>query len=336
MTQYRIVNCEFRMSPTAILLMTLALCVLAAPLVAESQQAEKVYRIGYLTAGGGVNEAFRQAVRQLGYMEGQNVVIESRSAEGKLERLPDLATELARLNVDVIVTITTPAAQAAKAATATIPIVMAGSSEPAELGLIASLARPGGNVTGVTNNPGSGFMGKWLQLLKEAAPKTSRVAHIHDRSIPADARGFTDGQTAARALGLTVQSVDVRGPNDFDQAFAMMTREHADALIVVPNTVNGNHTKLIVDFAAKYRLPSMFGESGPVRAGGLISYSVNWDDLRRRAAIYVDKILKGAKPADLPVEQPTKLELLVNLKTAKALGLTIPQSILIRADEAIQ
>jgi putative ABC transport system substrate-binding protein len=318
------------------LIVALALGVLAAPLAAEAQQAGKIYRIGYLTAGGSVNEAFRQAVRQLGYVEGRNVAIESRFAEGKLERLPDLATELARLNVDVIVTITTPAAQAAKAATATIPIVMAGSSEPVELGLIASLARPGGNVTGVTNNPGSGFMGKWLQLLKEAAPKTSRVAHIHNRSIPADTRGFTGAQTAARALDLTVLSVDVRGPNDFDQAFAMMTREHADALIVIPNTVNGNHTKLIVDFTAKYRLPSMFGESSEVRAGGLMSYSVNWDDLRRRAAIYVDKILKGAKPADLPVEQPTKYELVINLKTAKALGLTIPQSILVRADEVMQ
>ncbi len=329
---------DFRswIGPTPILTVVLALGILAAPLAAEAQQAGKIYRIGYLTAGGSVNEAFRQAVRQLGYVEGQNVAIESRFAEGKLERLPDLATELARLNVDVIVTITTPAAQAAKAATATIPIVMAGSSEPVELGLIASLAWPSGNVTGVTNNPGSGFMGKWLQLLKEAAPKTSRVAHIHDRSIPADVRGFTDGQTAARALDLTVLSVDVRGPNDFDQAFAMLTREHADALIVIPNTVNGNHTKLIVDFAAKYWLPSMFGESSAVRAEGLMSYSVNWDDLRRRAAIYVDKILKGAKPADLPIEQPTKYELVVNLKTAKALGLTIPQSVLIQADEVIQ
>jgi putative ABC transport system substrate-binding protein len=333
---HRVPECGSRNGPTLTLILALALGVIGRPLAAEAQQGGKIYRIGYLTAGGSVNEAFRQALRQLGYVEGQNIVIESRFAERKLDRLPDLAAELARLKVDVIVTITTPAALAAKQATGNIPIVMSGSADPVELGLIASLARPGGNVTGLTNNPGSGFMGKWLQLLKEAAPKTARVARIHDLSIPPDARGLPETQSAARALGLKVLSADVRGPNDFDQAFAMMTRERADALMVVPNLLNEAHTRLIVDFAAKNRLPSMFGDADSVKAGGLMSYWTNWDDLRRRAATYVDKILKGAKPADLPVEQPAKFELLVNLKTAKVLGITIPPSILLRADEVIR
>jgi putative ABC transport system substrate-binding protein len=322
-----------RLSPVGFII---ALTLLSAPLPADAQQGGKIYRIGYLTAGGSVSEAFRQALRQLGYVEGQNIVIESRFAERKLDRLPDLAAELARLKVDVIVTITTPAALAAKQATSSIPIVMSGSAYPVELGLIASLARPGGNVTGLTNNPGSGFMGKWLQLLKETAPKISRVARIHDLSIPPEARGLPETQSAARALGLTVLSADVRGPNDFDQAFAMMTRERADALMVVPNSLNGAHTRVIVDFAVKNRLPSMFGDADSVKAGGLMSYWTNWDDLRRRTAGFVDKVLKGAKPADLPVEQPTRFDLVINLKTAKALGLTIPQSILLQADEVIQ
>ncbi len=316
--------------------LTIILGILAAPLAVEAQQPGRIYRIGYLNAGTGVSEAFRQALRQLGYVEGENVVIESRFAERRLERLADLAAELVRLKVDVIVTITTPAALAAKQATSAIPVVMAGSADPVELGLVASLARPGGNVTGVTNNPGPGFMGKWLQLLKEAAPKISRMATLHNLSIPPEARGFPGMQDAARVLNVTLLSADVRGPNDFDQAFAMMTRERADALMVLPNSLNGAHTKLIVDFAAKYRLPTMFGERDDVEAGGLMSYWTNWNDLRRRAAVYVDKILKGAKPADLPVEEPTKYELVINLKTAKALGLAIPKSILLRADEVIQ
>jgi putative ABC transport system substrate-binding protein len=312
------------------------LSLLPPSLPADAQQVGKVHRIGYLTAGGGVEQSFRDAMRQLGYLEGQNIVIEGRFAERKLERLPDLAADLVRLKVDVIVTITTPAAQAAKNATATIPVVMAGSAFPVELGLVASLARPGGNVTGVTNNPGPGFAGKWLQLLKEAAPTIRRVATIHDLSIAPEARGWAEMQDAARTLSLTLLSKDVRTAEDFDGAFAAIARERADALIVLPSSLNVTHTKRIVDFATKHRLPTMFGDGNAVKAGGLVSYWANFGDLRRRAAIYVDKILKGAKPAELPVEEPTKFELVINLRTAKALGLKIPQSILIRADEVIQ
>jgi putative ABC transport system substrate-binding protein len=213
---------------------------------------------------------------------------------------------------------------------------MAGSAQPVELGLVASLARPGGNVTGVTNNPGSGFTGKWLQLLKEAAPTIRRVATIHNLSIAPEVRGWAEIQDAARTLSLTLLSKDVRTAEDFDSAFAAIVREHADALIVLPNALNTAHTKRIVEFATQNRLPTMFGDGNAVKAGGFMSYWTNWADLRRRAAIYVDKILKGAKPADLPVEEPTKFELVINLKTTKALGLTIPQSILVRADEVIQ
>ncbi len=325
-----------RIGPTTIFIVALALASLAAPLATAVQQVGKVYRIGYLTAGGGVEQAFRDAMQQLGYVEGQNIVIEGRFAERKLERLPDLAVELVNLKVDVIVTITTPAALAAKKATSTIPIVMAGSADPVELGLVASLARPGGNVTGVTNNPGSGFAGKQLQLLKEAAPTIRGVATIHNLSIPPEVRGWAEVQDAARTLSLTVVSKDVRNSDEFDSAFAAIARERADALVVLPNSLNVAHNKLIVDFTTKNRLPSMFGDGNAVRAGGLMSYWTNWNDLRRRAAVYVGKILKGAKPTDLPVEQPTKFELVINLKTANVLGLKLPQSVLVRADEVIQ
>ncbi len=314
----------------------LAMAIVGVPLAAGGQRPGKVYRVGYLSAGSGVDEVFRQALRSLGYVEGQNLAIEGRFAERKLERLPALAAELAQLKVDVIVTLTTPAALAAKNATTTIPVVMAGSADPVELGLIASLARPGGNVTGVTSDPGPGFLGKQLQLLKEAAPRVSRVAALQDLSISPDARSLSELQAAVHALGVTILAADVRSPQDFDRAFTTLPRERADALIVAPNTLNGTYTQRILDFARQQRLPTMFGAGDPVRAGGLMSYWANWDELRRRAARYVDKILKGAKPGDLPVEEPTKFKLVVNLKTAKALGLKLPQSLLVRANEVIQ
>jgi putative ABC transport system substrate-binding protein len=320
--------------PAVILGLTLAL--FAAPLAAEAQPAGKVYRVGYLTAGGGVEEAFRQALRGLGYVEGQNLVIEGRFAQRKLDRLSELAADLVRLNVDVIVTITTPAALAAKKATTTIPIVMGGIARPVELGLVESLARPGGNVTGVTNNPGEGFTAKKHQLLKETAPRVSRVGWIWNPDIVPEAVTFKEMQAAAPALGMTILSAEVRQAGEFAGAAAKLTREGADALYVLPSSLNYSIMKQILDFAAAHRLPSMFGGREFVDAGGLMSYSVSWPDLRRRAAVFVDKILKGKRPAELPVEDPTRLELVINMKTAKALGLAIPPTVLAWADEIIE
>ncbi len=300
--------------------------------------AADVYRVGMLSLGGGTGatkdfEAFRDRLNSLGYAEGRNLVIERRYAQGQFERLPALAAELVRLNVDVIVTITTPAAQAAKAATSTIPIVMAGSANPVELGLVASLARPGANVTGVTNSLGDGFNAKQLQLLKEAAPRISRVAVImNDSSIEVTAFGHM--QAASAALGVAVVAFNSESSNEID--LDALGKLRADALYVFPNAGNSRHAKAILAFAAENRLPAIYGDREAVEAGGLMSYWTNWLELRRHAAVYVDKILKGARPADLPVEQPTRFELVINLKTARALGLTIPQSVLLRADEVIQ
>jgi len=300
--------------------------------------AASVYRVGVLTATGpnGARrdfEVFRDRLNSLGYAEGRNLVIEWRSADRKAERLPNLAAELVRLNVDVIVTITTPAALAAKAATSTIPIVMAGSADPVGLGLVASLARPGGNVTGVTNSPSGVFSVKQLQLLKETAPRISRVATLMTSSS-FEATALSDMQAASAALGVTVVAFKVESPNQID--LDALGKLRADALYVFPNPINGKHTNAILAYAAENRLPAMYGEREYVEDGGLMSYWTDWVALRRRAADFVDRILKGAKPADLPVEDPIKFELVINLKTAKALGLTIPQSLLLRADEVIQ
>ena len=311
----------------------------ARPLRAQAQAAEKVHRVGILNLGGvSANSpdiaAFLERLGQLGYVEGQNLRIEARSANRQVDQLPALAAELARLNVDVIVTITTPAAQAAKAATTTIPIVMAGSAAPVALGLVASLARPGGNVTGVTNSPGRGFVAKQLQLLKEAAPKVSRVAIVMT-SFVVERSSLEEMQAAGPALSMTPVSVIVDSPTQTDVA-ALLAQARADALYVFPNSINNAHAKTISNFVATNQLPTMYADRDFVQAGGLMSYWVNWLELRRHAAVYVDKILRGAKPADLPVEDPTKFELVINLKTAKALGLTIPQALLLRADEVMR
>jgi len=315
----------------------LALALLAAP-PAGAQPAGKVYRVGVLarsTAEASAPDvaAFRERLADFGYVEGQNLLLETRFADRQEDRLPALAKELVRLNMDVIMTITTPAAQAAKAATTTIPIVMAGSADPITLGLVAGLARPGGNVTGVANNPGPSFVVKQLQLLKEAAPKVSRIA-ILMTSDPVEVLYFNAMQAERLALGVAPVSVVADSPTPLD--VATLSRARPDALYVFPNATNVAHSRAILDFAATNRLPTFCGDRDWVAMGGLMTYSVNWLDLRRRAAFFVDKILKGAKPADLPVEDPTTFELVVNLKTAKALGLTIPQSLLIRADEVIQ
>jgi len=319
----------------------LALSVLVAPLAAEAQQAGKVWRIGLLAPRSAsdalpFNKAFRQGLSELGWVEGQNIVIEYRFAEGRYNRLPDLAAELVRLKVDVIVAGGTAASAAAKNATGTIPIVMTSVADPVGAGLIGSLARPGGNLTGLSYSVGLETVGKGLELLKETVPKLRRVAILSNPANPAQPLAIRDVKVAARSLGVQLQLLEARGPNDFDGAFAAMAKERVEALLVVADSLLGFHRTQLADLAAKRRLPAAYGLREHVDAGGLLFYGPSITDLFRRAATYVDKILKGAKPAGLPIEQPTKFELVINMKTAKALGLTIPQSILVRADEIIQ
>src|SRR5262245_41942857 len=324
-----------RLAPLALVFLT----ILVAPAVAEAQPAGKVYRIGFLSLGSpsdGVSRPLRETLRQLGYVEGQNLVIEARFADAKVDELPRLAADLVQRKVDVIVTIGTPTAQAAKEATAAIPVVMGGSADPVEHGLVASLSRPGGNVTGVTHSPGPQIAAKGLSLLKDAVPRISHVGVLWDSTGVHEGLSVQEQRKAAPALGIALLPLDARTLPELTAALAQMKRERVDALFVFPNFINGKHAQLILDFAATNQLPTMFQETWPVERGGLMSYYPNWDRLRERAAIFVDKILKGAKPSDLPVEQPTKFDLVINLKAAKALGLTIPPSVLARADEIIQ
>jgi putative ABC transport system substrate-binding protein len=321
---------------------TLAGGLLAAPLAAEAQEAAKVARIGLLAGNLASNphlpEAFRQGLRDLGYVEGRNVVIEYRSAEGKLERLPALAAELVALKVDVIVAGSTPQALAAKQATRTLPIVFASAPDPVENGLVTSLARPGGNVTGLSALAKE-LVGKRLEQVKQAVPGVSRVAVLWQPGAFGERteRDMLKGaEVAARALAVRLQFVEARGPEDFDRAFSDMSRARADALAVSSGAMFIIEGRRLVDLAAKNRLPALYPTRESVDAGGLMSYGPNLADSFRRAAGYVDKILKGAKPGDLPIEEPTKYELVINLKTAKALGLTIPPSLLQRADQVIE
>jgi putative tryptophan/tyrosine transport system substrate-binding protein len=314
--------------------------ILAVPLAAEAQQPGKVWRIGVLeTLSATLNtanlDAFRQGMRELGYVEGRDFVIEYRSADGRPERFPGLATELVRLKVDVIVTRGTPAVLAAAKATGSIPIVMATSADPTGFGIVYSLARPGGNVTGLSTIAVE-LAGKRLELLKEATPRIARIALLANVSSPASASQWRQLEGAARPLGLEPQLLDVRIPEDFARAFDTAIKRRVDAVLVANDTLTQTNFRRIVDLSAKHRLPSIFASREFVDVGGLMAYGPNFTDLYRRAATYVDKILKGAKPADLPIEQPTKFELVINLKTAKALGLTIPQSVLLRADQVIQ
>jgi putative ABC transport system substrate-binding protein len=316
-------------------LLTLTLGICGMPHAPHAQPLGKVYRVGYLSLGDSIDPAFGEAMSQLGYIEGQNLVLERRFAHGQYERLPALAAELVQVGVEVMVTVTTPAAHAAKNATTTIPIVMASVSNPVERGLIASLARPGGNLTGVANSPGRGLSGKLLEMLKDAVPATSRVGVFWDSTF----QSLEGIKAPAQVLGMTVLPVDVRDmvvSEHFTAAFATMLQERAEALYVTAAAPNARHYQHIVDFATAHRLPTMFQDSRAVEAGGLMSYYQNWADQRRRAAVYVDKILKGAKPADLPVEQSMKFELVINLKTATALDLTIPPLLLFQADKVIK
>jgi putative ABC transport system substrate-binding protein len=268
-------------------------------------------------------------------VEGQSIAIEYREAQGKYERLPDLAAELVRLKVDVIVGATVPTIQAARQATKTIPIVMTLVADPVATGLVANVARPAGNITGLSTMAPD-LMGKQLELLREVLPKASRVAVLWNPANPSNALQLREAQDAARALGMRLQPLEVRDPTEFEKAFAAMTRERAGALLVLSDSTLLTQRERIADLAAKSRLPAVSGGRAHAEAGGLIAYGANIFDIWRRAATYVDRILKGAKPAEMPIEQPTKFELVINLKTAKALGLTIPQSLLGRADEVIQ
>jgi len=309
---------------------TLAGSLLAAPLVAGAQAIPRIGLLGDLPW-----DPLRQGLRDLGYTEGKNVLFEDRRSGGRNERWPELAQELVRLKVQVIVTSGTPAALAAKRATTTIPIVMAVTGDPLSTGLVASLARPGGNVTGLTQL-GAGLAAKRLELLKELIPSLSRLAFLWNPANPDQKSHFNEAQAGAQLLGVALQSVEVRGAEQLDRVFDAMLRERPSALLMTADAVHQLRIDWIIAFASKNRLPVMYQLKENVERGGLISYGAVHADLVRRAAIYVDKILKGAKPADLPVEQPTKFELVINLKTAKALGLAIPQSLLQRANEVIE
>jgi putative ABC transport system substrate-binding protein len=317
----------------------IALLVSAAswPLTAHAQQPGKMWRIGLIAHRYDKKsaDALREGFRELGYVEGQNAILEPRYAEGKAERFQEFAEEMVRLKVDIIMVFTTPAALAAKKATTTIPIVFPSAIDPVGTGVITSLRHPGGNVTGGAILYAE-LCAKRLQLLKEVIPGLSRSAVVWNAANPANALAWRETQDAARTLGVALQSHEVKAPQDFEGAFALIAQERPDALLVLEDLLTALYQKEIVDFATQQRLPSMFAVREGVDAGGLMSYGVNWLEIMRRAAIYVDKILKGAKPGDLPVEQATKFELVINLKTARALDLSIPAALLATADDVIE
>jgi putative ABC transport system substrate-binding protein len=320
----------------------LALCAMLFAICssAEAQQPTKVPRIGFLNANSpsiiaARLEAFRHGLRELGYVEGKNIVVEYRWAEGKIERLPDLATELVRLKLDVIVTASSTVTRAAKEATSTIPIVMANDNDPAGNGFVASLARPGGNITGLSTLYPE-ISGKRLELLKEIIPKLSHLAVFGTSTQPGNAQLLREVELGAAAFGVKLQYLDVLDPKDIETAFRAASKGHADAILVLTSPVLFSQRIQIAELAVKSRLPAIYANIEYVDAGGLMSYGVNITDLYRRAATYVDKILKGRKPADLPVEQPKKFEFIVNLKAAKQIGLTIPPNVLARADKVIR
>jgi putative ABC transport system substrate-binding protein len=307
---------------------------------ATAQQPKKAARIGYLTVASLSSnaprvEAFRQGLHELGYVEGKNIVIEWRSAEGKFERRGELVAEVVRLKVDVIVTSGPTMTRTAKEATVTIPIVMAQDTDPVGNGFVASLARPGGNITGLSVLSPE-LSGKQLELLKEIIPKLSRVAVLGNSNEPANLKTLKEIELAAGAFGVQLQSLDVLRPKEIATAFRAATMAHADALVVLPSAILTDHRTEIASLAIKSRLPAIYFSQAFLEAGGLVSYGTNLNDLSRRAAIYVDRILKGAKPADLPVEQPTKFELVINLQAAKQIGLSIPPNVLARADKVIR
>ena len=320
-----------------------AVSLVTPPIALRAQQAGKVFRIGILAnlrpsrsePGGGLWEAFIQGLRELGYVEGRNITIEWRVSEGKYERLPDLAAELVRRNVDVIVVPADQNALAAKRATRTVPIVVAGSADPVGSGLISSLARPGGNITGLSAVAGPEIVGKQLELVKAIVPDVSRVAILLNPGNTFHAVWVREARFAAQSLTVQVQAVEAREPDDLGAAFGAMAAERVGAVLILGDGMFILHQRRIADLVAKSHLPTI-GSRDMVNTVGLVSYGASGPELFRRAATYVDKILRGAKPADLPIEQPTKYELVINLRTAKTLGLTIPQSLLARAEEVIR
>jgi ABC-type uncharacterized transport system substrate-binding protein len=323
-----------------IFIASVASATLTVALGAGAQQSGKVWRLGYLDLGaeppdGAPPAALREALQALGYVDGRNVIYVSRWADARGERLPTLAAELVGLKVDLVVTVGGRTTFAVKQATSTIPIVFVGAPDPVGVGLVASLARPDGNVTGFSDNT-TALSAKRLQILKEAVPTASRIAVLWNPQDRAMTLRYQEIDRAALALGVSVQPLGVREPDDFERAFAAMDRERPDALFMVTDTLTYRNRKRILEFADAHRIPAMYEFASLVREGGLISYGASYDAMFQSAAIYVDKILKGAKPTELPVEQPTRYYLMVNTKAAKALGLTIPQSVLLRADEVIQ
>lgn len=316
--------------------------MLIVPLAAEAQRATKVWRVGYLSTYSPTSpddrlDAFRQGLRERGYVEGQNITIEYRWADGKVDRLPALAGDLVRLGVDVIVTATTPAIDAAALATSKIPIVMADSADPVGVGFAKSLARPGRNITGLTHMFPE-FSGKQLEFVKEVLPKVSRVGVVWNPDLPVHATALKTGVAkAGRILGLQLHSAEVRGPRDFGSAIVALKTSRVEAVLALPNPLLSPSERMqFANLAIESKLPAFSWAEYFAEAGGLMTYGANFSDMWRRAATYVDKILKGAKPDDLPIEQPTKFELVINMKTAKALGITIPRSIVLRADRVIE
>jgi putative ABC transport system substrate-binding protein len=328
------------MMKTRFLSILVAWVFLAVAVVAEAQQPKKVPRIGYLSTGDAASEstraeAFRQALRELGHVEGKNIVIEYRYAEGKFDRRPDLAAELVRLKVDVILSTGPTATRAAKGVTTTIPIVMAQDIDPVATGVVASLARPGGNITGLAALTPE-LSGKRLELMKEVVSKLSRVAVLGTSTLPGYAQVFKETELTAGTLGVKLQFLDVLDPKDIKTAFRAASKGRADAVLTLTSAILFSQRALLADLAVKSRLPAIYHHSQYVEAGGLMSYGASITDMDRRSATYVDKILKGAKPADLPVEQPKKFEFIINLKAAKQIGLTIPPNVLARADKVIR
>jgi len=322
-----------------IFVLALSAMLLDLSFTVEAQQPKKVARIGHIGSTASTSaeslKPFRERLRELGYIEGQNISMESRYWDGKVERLPSLAAELVRLNCDVILTTGTEAAEASKNATKAIPVVMAFSGDAVRLGIVADLARPGGNITGLTSINAE-LSGKRLELLKEVVPRLSRVALLWSPGNPNTEYLLKETESAASSLRVAIQSVQVKLPNDFEKAFQAATKKRAQALMLGGGGFFSSHQKRIVELAAKNRLPGVYPNVQYVEAGGLMTYTEDRSEMFRRAAEYVDKILKGTKPADLPVERPKKFELVINLKTAKQIGLTIPPNVLVRADRVIR